>query len=114
MKPIITINQHIKIFVCNCLSSRSLTEFKKKLLRTRIKTGEKFELNHKEYDIYQISIDRGRLFLSFIELDEYFVILGYHLNNDDVDENNNLIFITGSTSEQIGKINILVNKGIKL
>ena len=66
------------------------------------------------YDVFRISIDKGRFYLAFVETEENFILLGYHLNNDDIDEDGNMIFISGSTSEQVGKIHILYNKGIKL
>lgn len=110
MKPIITANPHLKLFLCNCIGSKSLAEFKRKLKTRRNKINQLFN----GYEVFKISIDKGRLYLAFTETEDNIIILGYHLNNDDIDENGNMIFTSGITSEQIGKIHILVNKGVKL
>lgn len=110
MKPITTANPHLKLFLCNCISSKSLAEFKRKLETHRTKINELFN----GYDVFKISIDKGRFYLAFTETEDNIIILGYHLNNDDIDENGNMIFISGTRPEHIGKIHILVNKGVKL
>lgn len=114
MKPIITLNQTIKTFICNCLSSDSLAEFKEKLGYTKLNTGENFQYDNKHYDVYYCSLKKGKAYLSFIETEQNIIILGYHLNNDDIDENNNFIFIDGSESKHIAKVNILVNNEVKI
>lgn len=114
MKPIITLNQTIKLFICNCLSSDSLSEFKEKLSYTKLNTGDKYRYNGKYYDVHYCSLRKGKVYLSFIETEQNIIVLGYHLNNDDIDEDNNFIFIDGSQSKHIGKVHILVNNSIKI
>ncbi|MFZ7259771.1 hypothetical protein [Avibacterium avium] len=114
MKAITALNLHIEKFLLNCVSSNSLEELRSKLKNTRIKTGSCIQINQIIYDIYQISIKKGAFYIGYIETDNELIIIGYHLNNHDVDENGNFIFITGSNAYEIGKINILINNGVRL
>lgn len=114
MKPIITLNKTIKLFLVNCLRADTLTEFKEKLGYTRLNTGEKFTYQNQEIDVFYCSLKKGDIYLSFIETAQNIIVLGYHLNNDDIDENGNFIYIDGTESKHHGKVNILINKGVKI
>lgn len=114
MKIITTLNSHIEKFLHNCVKSSSLNEFKKSLDTQRHKTGVVINFHGNQFDVYSISVNQGNFYLGFIETEDSIIIIGYHLNNDDIDENGNFIFITGSTPHQIGKINTLINNQVKL
>ena len=64
--------------------------------------------------MFYCSLKGGNVYLSFIETPQNIILLGYHLNNDDIDENGNFIYIDGTEIKHKGKVNILLNNNVKI
>lgn len=114
MKKHTVLNQYINLFLRNCISADSLALYKKEIKRQARKTGAQLFYGGVFYDVMQVSLHKGRFYLAYIETDTEYVLCGYHLNNDDIDDDGNFRFNLGRTQIDKAKIHILINNEIKL
>lgn len=114
MKKHTALNQYISMFLLNCISADSLISYKKEVKKQKHKTGLQLLYKGIPHDVLQISLHKGRFYLAYIETADEYVLCGYHLNNDDVDDEGNFKFNFGRTHNDKAKIHILINNEIKL
>lgn len=114
MKRLTTLNEYIDVFMRNCLTSTSVKEFQKAILSQKQKVGCSLLYNGVLHEVMRVSLKNGNYYLAYIETDEEYVLCGYHLNNDDIDDEGNFKYNFGNSHNDKAKIHILMNNEIKL
>lgn len=98
----------------NCLSSQSLKTYQKAVRTQKQKAGFTVTYDNVELEAMRVSINNGSFYLAYVETSDKYVFIGYHLNNNDIDEDGNFIYNLGISQKDIARIHTLVNNNIRL
>ncbi|TYG34718.1 hypothetical protein FW755_06290 [Lonepinella koalarum] len=95
-------------FFSQCLTEKSIEYIKRK---ARVSF---YSISIRNFEQYYLYVETSNVYISYIWHKSDIVLTGFHLNNDDIDEEGNFIFVTGVNEKERGRINLLINNGFKI